>query len=46
MIYVANESSEIEKLKSYFSEENKIYVCKNKSCLAPVNSVIEALNNL
>ncbi|MEY2829211.1 MAG: hypothetical protein RIQ33_1069 [Bacteroidota bacterium] len=46
MIFVSNKNTSIEKLKDYFSEENKIYVCKNKSCLAPVNSVAEALKNI
>ena len=46
MIFISNKNTTIEKLKDYFSEENKIYVCKNKSCLAPVKSVAEALKNI
>jgi uncharacterized protein YyaL (SSP411 family) len=46
MIFISNKNTSIEKLKDYFSEQNKIYVCKNKSCLAPVNSVAEALKNI
>jgi len=46
LIFTSNKNTTIEKLKDYFSEENKIYVCKNKSCLAPVKSVADALKNI
>jgi uncharacterized protein len=45
MVFVVDVKSKLEKLKTYFSTENKIYVCRNKSCLAPVDSVAKALQN-
>ncbi len=45
-IILGGATSKLPLLRDKQSDETKIYVCKNKTCQLPVNTVAEAIKNI